>query len=510
MCPTFPVQCTKCATAPGAATGAESNDGMFSSRTADVSEIRSPRDARFWLEETFDATLTLRAWWSLLAEVGLSQPHWPIAHGGLGWGAEEIVEVSRYFAEVGAVGAPTGLGTLMGGPVVLTFGSDEQKQRLLPPLANGTEGWCQLFSEPGAGSDLASLSTKAERDGDEWIISGQKVWTSGAGDSARGMLVARTDRDAPKHRGMTYFIIEMRQPGIEIRPIKQMNGRSHFSEVFLNDARAADANRISAVNDGWAVTTATLGFERSGLSAPDGVPGLRPPAGAFAGYLDKTINELLSGGTGSVAGQRRKVDPPDETGGFASTLREVSRSTGADRNPVARQHLVSVEATERMASYTAQRMAAALANGEAPGPGASLAKLAWTEGLGRARDAGTLVLGAYGMLVDDGRGPEVAIDGENSHCATELPPGGPLEEEVVQDSFLGEGTIQDSFLGDGTIQQSFLGEGTIQHFALTIPSARIAGGSDEVQRNIIGERVLGLPRDPHSDSQIPFRDLLRS
>ena len=365
-----------------------------------MSALQTPRDAQLWLEDRFDAALTLRAWWAQLADVGLAQPHWPVAWGGLGWDADEIAEVSQSFAAVGAIGAPTGLGMLMGGPVILAFGSDDQKQRLLPPLANGTEGWCQLFSEPGAGSDLASLSTKAERDGDEWIISGQKVWTSGAADSARGMLVARTDHDAPKHRGITYFIIEMRQPGIEIRPIKQMNGRSHFSEVFFNEARVCDADRIGAVNDGWAVTTATLGFERSGLSAPDGIPGLRPPAGELAGYLDRTIEELRSvGAVGVASGLARdaKVDLPDETGGLASTLRSVARSTGADRNPISRQRLVAVEATERMASYGAQRAAAAQATGAQPGPGASLAKLAWTQGLGIARDAGTSILGAHGM-----------------------------------------------------------------------------------------------------------------
>jgi alkylation response protein AidB-like acyl-CoA dehydrogenase len=479
-----------------------------SSRTTWVSPLQTPRDAQLWLEDRFDAALTLRAWWTLLADVGLAQSHWPVAWGGLGWEADEIGEVSQSFAAVGAIGAPTGLGMLMGGPVILSFGSDEQKQRLLPPLANGTEGWCQLFSEPGAGSDLASLSTKAERDGDEWIISGQKVWTSGAADSARGMLVTRTDHDAPKHRGMTYFIIEMRQPGIEIRPIKQMNGRSHFSEVFFNEARVSDADRIGAVNDGWAVTTATLGFERSGLSAPDGIAGLRPPAGELAGYLDRTIEELRSAGApdpacrsvegtvrsgdevgpaafdaGVAQGQagNAKVDPPDETGGLASTLRSVARSTGADRNLISRQRLVAVEATERMASYGAQRAAAAQATGAQPGPGASLAKLAWTQGLGIARDAGTSILGAHGMLTND-----------------------ESEQSSVEDG------TQHPFLGEGTIQRPFLGEGTIQHFALTIPSARIAGGSDEVQRNILGERVLGLPRDPHSDSQTPFRDLLRS
>ena len=408
-------------------------------------------EVREWVSANWSLDITLREWWHRLSSSGLAFPTWPVDWHGRGWERAAVATCSRLFSEVGAIGAPTGLGTLMGGPVVLQHGTDEQKSRLLPSLANGTEGWCQLFSEPGAGSDLASVATRAERDGDEWIISGQKVWTSGATDSARGMLVARTDLDQPKHRGITYFIIDMRQPGIEIRPIKQMNGRSHFSEVFFDEARVHDRDRISSVNNGWAVAVATLAFERSGLSAPDGVSGVRPSAGELAGQLDRAVGEIVD------EARRRKATPDDAGGGYTMLLR-VARELGRTSDPTVRQLFAKAYSRDRIAGFTQQRSAAAAKAGRVLGPEASLAKLFWTEGLHASRDLGTAVLGPHGML----SGPETP------------------------------------------------GSGVVQFFALTIPSARIAGGSDEVQRNIIGERVLGLPKDIVVDADVPFRSVRRS
>ena len=424
---------------------APNDNGPSASPAAVESSVRS------WLSDNWDERLTLRVWWARLAEAGLAFPTWPTELHGRGWTSAALGACSRAFADAGAIGAPTGLGTLMGGPVVLRFGTEEQKQRLLPPLAFGTEGWCQLFSEPGAGSDLASVATTATRDGDEWIVRGQKVWTSGATDSARGMLVARTDPDQPKHRGLSYFIIEMRQPGIEIRPIKQMNGRSHFSEVFFDDARVNDRDRIGATNDGWAVTVATLAFERSGLSAADGVPGVRPSAGELAGLLDRTCRALLDE-------VRSRSIVPDDAGGSVATLRRLATERGRTKDPGTRRLLVDAHADDMVSAYTQRRVAAAAQAGRPLGPEASLAKLAWTAGLQQRRDVGTAVLGPHGMLT----GPDT--------------PGG----------------------------------GIVQHFALTIPSARIAGGSDEIQRNIIGERVLSLPKEPSVDADVAFRNVRRS
>jgi alkylation response protein AidB-like acyl-CoA dehydrogenase len=330
----------------------------------------------------------------------------------------------------------------------MTYGTPEQQRRWMPALATGIEGWCQLFSEPGAGSDLASASCRAERDGDEWVLNGQKVWTSGALHSTRGMLVARTDIDQPKHKGLTYFIVDLEQPGVEIRPIRQMNGMAHFNEVFFTDARVSDADRVSDINNGWAITTATLGFERSGLSEGAG-GGIRVSAGTQAGLLDRPVGEL-------VAKSKKARSHPDEYGGVFSTLLEVSKSRTL--TPAQRDRMVSLYMNEQIADFTRQRMSAAAKSGKDIGAVASTMKLHWTNGLKVSRDLGVELLGAEGMLV-----------------GKDLP-----------------------------------AEGTVQHFFLSMPSASIAGGSDEVQHNIIGERALGLPKDVSLDPNTPFRDIPRN
>ena len=398
-----------------------------------------------WIEENWDDSLTLRQWWQMMNDARLSFPRWPSAWFGRDCTEAEQNDIARAFADKKVLGPPTGLGVLMGAPVTMTFGTEEQKQRWLPNLANGTEGWCQLFSEPGAGSDLASVSCKAERDGDEWVINGQKVWTSGALHSTRGMLVARNDFDQPKHKGLTYFIIDLEQPGVEIRPIKQMNGLAHFNEVFFNDARVSDADRVSDINNGWAITAATLGFERSGLSEGAG-GGVRVPAGKQAGNLDRAVGELL---------ERVKASKshPDEYGGLLSSLKKIDRQQGI--NAVQQQSMIDLHMNERIAEMTRERITSSMKKGQSPGAEASTMKLHWTNGLRISRDLGMELLGADGMLTGD-----------------DLPV-----------------------------------EGKVQHFFLSMPSASIAGGSDEVQRNIIGEKTLGLPKDAQTDPKTPFKDI---
>lgn len=403
------------------------------------------QSTRDWIEENWKDSLTLRQWWDMLNQARLSFPRWPTEWSGQDASKSEQNAIAQALADAGVIGAPTGLGVLMGAPVTLTFGTEDQKKRWLPSLADGTEGWCQLFSEPGAGSDLASVTCKAERDGDEWIINGQKVWTSGAVHSKRGMLVARNDVDQPKHKGLTYFIIDLDQPGVEIRPIKQMNGAAHFNEVFFNDARVSDNDRISDVNNGWAVTTATLGFERSGLSE-GAVGGIRVSAGEKAGLLDKQVGDIIE----YVKSSRSH---PDEYGGLFSTLSNLGDSLV--NHDMRRHAMVSLHTSERIAEMTRQRIASAIRKGDTPGPEASTMKLHWTNGLRISRDAGMEMLGADGLLT----GTESALDG------------------------------------------------TVQHFFLSMPSASIAGGSDEIQRNIIGEKSLGLPKDAQVDPSTPFKDI---
>lgn len=405
------------------------------------------------IQDHWKSSATVRDWWAALSASGLAFPTWPKGLGGLGVDAPTATSISKALGKAGVIGAPPGLGTLMGGPVVATYGTAEQQARLLPPLATGVEGWCQLFSEPGAGSDLASVATRADRDGDEWIVTGQKVWTSGAVHSRRAMLIARTDWDQAKHRGITYFVIDLDQPGVEIRPIKQMNGKAHFSEVFLNEARVSDADRIGDVNHGWEVASATLRFERSGLSA-HGRGGIQVHPGIAAGNLERTIAEVIESNATSTA-------PEDEgaPGTFGSLHQLAKWKSGGSRlDDSTRNRLVDIYARERIAGWSQARTRASATMGKPPGPESSTSKLWWTQGLRRSAALGMELLGAHGMLAGPG----------SQHG------------------------------------------GAMQTFTLSIPSASIAGGSDEIQRNIIAERALGLPKDLSVDSDVAFKDVRRS
>src|SRR5205807_5015131 len=203
----------------------------------------------------------------------------------------------RAVADFGALGAPGGLGLMLAGPTIVTHGSEEQKERYLGDIVTGRRAWCQLFSEPGAGSDLAGLQARAVRDGDEWIVNGQKVWTSGGHVADLGMLIARTDPDVPKHQGITYFAIDMHQPGVEVRPLREMTGRAMFNEVFFSDARVSNDAIIGGLNSGWAVANTSLAYERAGLGAGGGsaAGGMASP-GTIADDLDKRAGDFVTGG----------------------------------------------------------------------------------------------------------------------------------------------------------------------------------------------------------------------
>src|SRR5215217_2327307 len=190
-----------------------------------------------WLEENWDPDLTVGEWWERLGTSGWAAPTWPLEWYGKGLSRAEGVRAQQIIGDHGALGAPGGLGLLLAGPTIVTHGNDEQKARYLKDIVTGQKAWCQLFSEPGAGSDLAGLQTKAIKDGDEWIVTGQKVWTSGGQVADLGMLIARTDPDVPKHQGITYFAIDMHQPGVEVRPLRELTGRAMFNEVFMTEAR---------------------------------------------------------------------------------------------------------------------------------------------------------------------------------------------------------------------------------------------------------------------------------
>jgi alkylation response protein AidB-like acyl-CoA dehydrogenase len=411
-------------------------------------EIR--REVSGWLEEHWDPQLTVGQWWQLLADSGWGFPTWPIEYWGRSLGPDGLSAVSQVFLEFGVLGAPGGLGQMMGGPVVTQHGDEDQRQRLVSKLANGSEGWCQFFSEPGSGSDLASAQTRAVRDGDEWVVNGQKVWTSGAMTADRGMLLARVDMDAPKHKGLGYFIIEVDQPGIEVRPLKQMTGHATFNEVFFTDARVAHADLIGRPGDGWAAAVTTLAYERAGRAGAVGV-------GLGFGRAGVRRPEALTEKVGDVvaAARTRRAPADSRLAAPGTSPAELATQYGRDRDPVVRQDVMRHAILTRIGGLNQQRTRAEAARGKSPGPASSITKLYRSNVTRLTRDLGPRLLGAGGMLA-----------GEDA----------PYRGAVVQ----------------ATLQA---------------PSTSIAGGTDEVQHNIMGERVLGLPREPDVDRDLPFREL---
>lgn len=399
-------------------------------------------EALAWLRDNWDPDRSVRDWWTLLAESGWGFPSWPREWFGRGLRAEQSAAVRAAFFEVGAIGPPGSLGQRLGGPTLLTHARKELLEQFLPELAYGREYWCQYFSEPGAGSDLAGLQTRAVRYGDEWIVNGQKVWTSGAQYADRGMLLARTDPDAPKHFGLTFFIIDLNQPGIEIRPLHQMNDAHGFNETFITDARVSNDRIVGQLNGGWSVALTTLMYERFGGAVPSAQPGKK------LGMLDTRSGDVVSA---RARGEREGLGMTN----IAATVIDVARALEEETDPVVRQRLAQLYAAEEVQRIAGLRSTAARRTGEGPGPGGSVGKIARSNLSRLTREVGMEVLGANGMLV----GPDT--------------PGG----------------------------------GRLQHAALSSPGSSIAGGTDEIQHNIIGERVLGLPKEPRTDADVPFREI---
>jgi alkylation response protein AidB-like acyl-CoA dehydrogenase len=418
--------------------------------TGELDELRD--EAVAFLEEHWDLDLTLGEWWERLARSGFAFPTWPKEHFGRGLGNDALGVLNELFSARGVVGAPGGLGQMMGGPVVMKHGSAEQQDRHLWSLAAGHESWCQFFSEPGSGSDLASAQTRAVRDGDEWVVNGQKVWTSGARTADRGMLLARVDMDAPKHRGLGYFIIPVEQEGIEIRPLKQMTGDATFNEVFFTDTKVADAELIGRPGDGWAAAVTTLAYERSGRAGVVGV-GIAQGAGQRRRDLrQRKLGELIE------RGASRQSAPADARNpGVSGRLSPLAlmKEPGANQSAPVRHDVVRYYVQARVNTMSQQRARAETAAGKGAGPASSITKLARSVATRINRDLGPAILGAAGMLA----GPEA-------------PHGG-----------------------------------AVAHSTLQAPSTSIAGGTDEIQHNILGERVLGLPREPQVDRDVPFREL---
>jgi alkylation response protein AidB-like acyl-CoA dehydrogenase len=400
--------------------------------------------------------MPLRDWWARLVSSGWGYPHYPVAWFGKDLSPSLAGAASRLIRDFGAVPAPTGLGAYLAAPTILDQGNDDQRSRFLPGVLNGSDAYCQLFSEPNAGSDLASLQCRAERDGDTYVINGQKVWTSSAQIANKAMLLARTNVEVPKHAGLSYFIVDVRQPGVEIRPIREMTGRALFSAVFLSDVRVLAQDLIAGEGQGWTVANTTLAYER-GYRATGGVAAAVDP-GPIAGNLDRPAGDC------TVPRVEDRTFPPPTT---AAELAIVARSLGKSGDPLLRQELVRLHMQEELIRFTGLRFRA-LAERGTPFPGLpQLSKMAVNDLVRLARRVTFAVLGPMGTLFDCD--PLKVAD---------------LEERT----------------GIGQL-------GRLIETALFASAPPIYGGSDQIQRNILGERALGLPREPGEDRHIPFKDL---
>jgi alkylation response protein AidB-like acyl-CoA dehydrogenase len=391
-----------------------------------------------WLEENWDPDLTVAEWWERLGLAGWSAPTLPIGAYGKGLSRGEAVQVQQAIAEHGALGAPGGLGLLLAAPTIATHGTPEQIERYVRPIVTGQHAWCQLFSEPGAGSDLAGLQCKAEQDGDEWVVNGQKVWTSGGQVADFGMLIARTDPNVPKHQGITYFAIDMHQAGIDIRPLREMTGRALFNEVFLTDAVVAGDAMIGGKNNGWAVANTTLQFERAGLGSGGGNSAASAATpGTVVGDLDRRAGDFV--GTRRAAGGAGFA-------GMAKLLIDLAKGNGSIHDPTIRQSLMKLHSMSEIGRFNNLRVKAAKEAGrEIPGM-ANVSKLSMSEMMRMQRDLGLRIVGASGMLHAYDGSDRAAID------------------QATNNPFVA----------------------IVTELALFAQAPPIYGGTDLVQRNIIG------------------------
>ncbi len=353
-----------------------------------------------------------RAWQAELHKGGWAGISWPKKYGGRGASPIQTAIFAEEQARFTVSNGPLMVSINMVGPTLMAHGTEQQQADHLEKIISGREIWCQLYSEPGAGSDLASLRTRAVLDGDEWVVNGQKVWNSSARAADWAILLARTDADVPKHRGITYFIVDMRTPGIDVRPLRQASGAYHFNEVFLTDVRIPVANVLGEVGDGWNVARTTLANERA----------------------------MIGGG-----GSRGQVP----------ALIELARKNGLAGDPVVRQGIADVVTRNEILRYLGLRSRTALSKGVPPGPEGSVMKLLVGQYMTAASELGLQIEGTAGTLA----GPDAPSNGEWQFARN------------------------------------------------SVWAVKIGGGTDEIQRNVLAERILGLPREQQVDRDIPFRDL---
>ena len=401
-------------------------------------------EVRDWLEANWDTGRGLLEWRNILIDSGWGAPHWPKDWYGRDLPVGLVAVVDEEFDRIGAVSvAKTGIRTLAAA-TILAHGSDLHKEKFLRRILTGEDTWCQLFSEPGSGSDLAGAMTRAELRGNKWVVNGQKVWTTSAHRADYGLLLARTDLDQVKHKGLAYFIIDMHQSGVEVVPLRQMNGHASFNQVFMTDAEVAPEFMVAQDGDGWQIATTTLMHERRGADALRRQPRATDrPERIYREEADEI----------AVALEPYKWYP--QRAGRVDLILERAKATGANADPAIRQEIAKLLIMDKCAEWTARRARAAQAQGRPQGPEGSIGKLASSVIARAANQVHTMISGADAMLT----GADSPMDG------------------------------------------------VIAEILVSTPAISIAGGTDEIQKNIISERVLKMPKEPRFDTDRPFRDV---
>lgn len=401
-------------------------------------------EVRAWLEANWNPEQGLVEWRNKLADSGWGMPIWPKKWHGRDLPQALAPIVEEEFQRIGAVGVAKAGIRMLAAATLLDHGTDLQKEKFLRRILTGEDTWCQLFSEPGSGSDLAGALTRAEMKGNKWIINGQKVWTTSAHKADYGLLLARTDWDVPKHAGLSYFVLDMHQPGVQVHPLRQMNGHASFNQVFITDAEIAPEMQVSNLGNGWAVATTTLMHERRNA---DGLRSWAMGSGRQGRIYDEERAEI------AVVMEPYTWYP--QRAGRVDLVLDRAKETGRVADPVIRQEIAKLLILSKSSEWLARRARAAQQLGRPQGPEGSLGKLISSHVARAAARVHTSLSGADAMLT-----------GEDS----------PLN-------------------------------GVIAEILVSTPATSIAGGTDEIQRNIIAERVLGMPKETSADTGKPFRDV---
>ncbi len=414
---------------------------------SELTEDSVRSEVRAWLEANWDPNLSLVEWRNLLVDSGWGVPNWPKEWYGHDLPLALVPVVEEEFERLGAIGVARKGSSSLAASTILAHGSDVQKEKFLRRILTGEDAWCQLFSEPGSGSDLAGATTRAVLQGDHYVVNGQKVWNTSAHHADYGILLARTNVDVPKHQGLSYFLIPMRQPGVEVRPLRQMNGHASFNEVFFTDAQIPREYMLESEGEGWKVATTTLMHERR--------------------YADSTRREKQV----TASSERIYREEAEEIAialepytwypqraGRVDLVIERAKATGRNADPVVRQEIAKLMCMSRCAEWTARRARVAQEQGRNPGPEGSLGKLAASYVARAANRVHTMITGTDAMLTG----------------------------------------------GDSPM------DGVIAEILVSTPAISIAGGTDEIQKNIISERVLKMPKETRIDTNVPFRDVLNN